>query len=87
MQSEGRETCAKEKFEWLKAEEAAAYIKAKVRSFLLWVRQGKIKGYALSGTTRHVWRFLKKDLEAALLSNPVLMSETPTVLSKERKVA
>ena len=26
MQSEGRETCAKEKFEWLNAEEAAAYI-------------------------------------------------------------
>jgi len=73
--------------DWLTASEAAAYLKVKVRSLLLWVRQGKIKGYALSGTRRRVWRFRREDLDAALLSHPVLMSETPTVLSTERRIA
>ena len=43
--------------EWLTASEAAAYLKVKPRSLLLWVRQGKIKAYALSGTKRRIWRF------------------------------
>ena len=73
--------------EWLNAKEAAAYLKVKVRSLLRWVRQGKIKAYALSGAKRHVWRFRREDLDAALLSHPVLMSETPTVLSIERRIA
>ena len=75
------------KIDWLTAREAAAYLKVKVRSLLLWVRQGKIKGYALSGTRRRVWRFRREDLDAALLSHPVLMSEKPTVLSTERRIA
>ena len=29
---------------WLTAEEAAAYLKVKPRTLLLWVRQGKVKG-------------------------------------------
>jgi hypothetical protein len=33
-------------------------------------RQGTAKGYKLSGTKRHVWRFLRADLDAALLDNP-----------------
>lgn len=53
--------------EWLTATEAAQYLKVKARTLLLWVRQGKLKGYALSGTHRHVWRFLRGDLDAALL--------------------
>jgi len=36
--------------EWLTATEAAAHLKVKQRTVLLWVRQGKIKGYRLSGT-------------------------------------
>jgi hypothetical protein len=35
------------------------------------VRQGNVKGYKLSGTKRHVWRFLRADLDAALLGDPV----------------
>ena len=38
----------------------------KTRTLLQWVRQGKIKGYKLSGTKRHVWRFQRADLDAAL---------------------
>ena len=73
---------------WLTAAEAAAYLKVKVRSLLRWVREGKIKAYALSGTKRRVWRFRREDLDTALLSHPVLMSETPTVLSNtERRIA
>jgi len=55
--------------EWLTAEEAAHHLKVKTRTILLWVRQGKVKGYALSGTRRRVWRFLRSDLNA-MLTNP-----------------
>jgi len=34
--------------EWLTAAEAAQYLKVKVRTLLLWVRQGKVKAFALS---------------------------------------
>jgi excisionase family DNA binding protein len=71
--------------EWLTAAEAAQYLKVKVRTLLLWVRQGKVKAFALSGTKRRVWRFRREDLDAALLARPVLSSESPAVLT-ERKV-
>jgi excisionase family DNA binding protein len=73
--------------DWLTADEAAAYLKMKGKTFLRQVRLGKINGYCLSGTKRHVWRFRREDLDAALLSHPVLTSETPTVLSTERRIA
>lgn len=69
---------------WLTAAEAAAYLKVKPRSLLLWVRQGKILAYVLSGTRRRVWRFRRQDLDTALLSHPVLTSGTPTVLAERR---
>jgi len=71
--------------EWLTAAEAAQYLKVKIRTLLLWVRQGKVKAFALSGTKRRVWRFRREDLDAALLARPVLSSESPAVLT-ERKV-
>jgi len=40
--------------DWLTASEAAAYLKVKPRSLLLWVRQGKLQAYALSGTKRRI---------------------------------
>jgi excisionase family DNA binding protein len=55
--------------EWLTAAEAAVHLKVKTRTLLLWVRQGKVKGYKLSGTKRHVWRFQRSDLDAALFAN------------------
>jgi len=71
-------------FDWLTASEAAAYLKVKQRSLLLWVRQGKLQAYALSGTKRRIWRFRKEDLDAALLASPVIPSKAPTVLSERR---
>ncbi|MBZ5720716.1 MAG: helix-turn-helix domain-containing protein [Acidobacteriia bacterium] len=59
--------------EWLTAVEAAAYLKVKVRTLLLWVRQGKVKGYALSGTQRCVWRFQHCDLDAMLTQPSVAL--------------
>jgi len=50
--------------EWLTAKEAAKYLKVKPRTLLLWVRQGKLQAFALSGVKRHVWRFRKQDLDA-----------------------
>jgi excisionase family DNA binding protein len=73
---------------WLTADEAAHYLKVKARTLLCWVRQGKIKGYALSGSRRRVWRFRQEDLDACLLgSGPtVLDCETQSVLKKERRI-
>jgi excisionase family DNA binding protein len=73
-------------FEWLTTEEAARHLKVKPRSLLLWVRQGKIKAFAVSGTRRRVWRFRREDLDNALLSRPVVTSETPAVLAHERRL-
>jgi excisionase family DNA binding protein len=68
--------------EWLTAEEAAKYLKVKTRTLLLWVRQGKVKAFALSGIRRRVWRFRQHDLDAALLEHAVLDSIPPSVLVK-----
>ena len=70
--------------DWLTAEEAAQYLKIKVRTLLAWTRTGKIKGYRLSGTERNTWRYLHCDLDAALLSKQVLFSEASSVLSERR---
>ena len=70
--------------EWLTASEAASYLRVKVRTLLLWTRQGKVKGFALSGALRKVWRFRRIDLDAALLESSVLPSEAPSVCPAER---
>jgi excisionase family DNA binding protein len=70
--------------EWMTSDEAAEYLKVKTRSLLLWVRQGKLPAYALSGTKRRVWRFLKSDLDAALLAKPVIVSEPSLPVRSER---
>jgi excisionase family DNA binding protein len=69
--------------EWLTAAEAARYFKVKTRTFLLWTRQNKVRGYVLSGIKRRVWRFRKADLDAMLLGQDagVLSSASPSVLT------
>jgi excisionase family DNA binding protein len=57
--------------EWLTASEAAMYLKVRTRTVLLWVRQGKLKGYALSGAERHVWRFRAADLDRMMVEPSV----------------
>jgi len=51
---------------WLTANEAASYLRIEPRTLLLWARTGKVKGFTLSGTERHVWRFKQTDLDATL---------------------
>ena len=70
--------------DWLTPAEAARYLRVKGRTLLLWARKGKVKAFALSGTSRKVWRFRKADLDAALLESPVLPSEAPSVCPAER---
>jgi excisionase family DNA binding protein len=70
--------------EWLTAGEAAHHLRVKVRTLLLWVRQGRVKAFALSGAKRRVWRFRQVDLDAALLESTVLPSPTPSVRPAER---
>jgi excisionase family DNA binding protein len=59
---------------WLTLSEAARHLKVRPRTLALWTRQGKVKGFALSGTKRRVWRYRAEDLDAALLAAPVLPS-------------
>ena len=66
---------ADEQIEWLTAAEAARYLKIRERTLLLWARQGKVKGYALSGKKRHVWRFRRSDLDAMLIRPSVPCSK------------
>jgi excisionase family DNA binding protein len=68
--------------EWLTAEEAAAHLKVKRRTLLLWVRQKKALGYPLSGVKRKIWRFRKVDLDSMLLApnESVVSSQSPSVL-------
>jgi excisionase family DNA binding protein len=73
-------------FEWLTTEEASAYLKVKPRSLLLWVRQGKLPAYALSGTRRRVWRFRREDLDSTLLARPVVSSEPLSGRSDDRRI-
>ncbi len=73
-------------FEWLTTEEAAAYLKVKPRSLLLWVRQGKVLAYALSGTKRRIWRFRREDLDSNLLSKSMISCLSPAVLTENRRL-
>ena len=73
--------------EWLTAEEAAKHLKVKTRTLLLWVHQGKIKAFALSGTKRRVWRFRQQDLDAALVELAVLPSIPLSVRSPEGRIS
>jgi excisionase family DNA binding protein len=60
---------------WLTATEAANYLRIEPRTLLMWARQGKVKGYVLSGTRRVTWRFLRSDLDATLRA-PAVLSTT-----------
>jgi excisionase family DNA binding protein len=53
--------------EWLTAAEAAAHLKVRPRTLLLWVRQGRVPAHRLSGVRRCVWRFLRSELDAMLI--------------------
>jgi len=55
--------------QWLTARQAAAYLQINPRTLLEWTRQGKVKGYKLSGIARHVWRYQQKDLDAMLCAS------------------
>lgn len=60
---------------WLTAAEAAQYLKVERRTLLDWARQGKVKGFQLSGVTRHVWRFRQCDLDAMLVPSSACSAE------------
>jgi excisionase family DNA binding protein len=55
---------------WLTANEAAAYLRVKPRTILKWAKEGRIPAHALSGTSRVTWRFLRSELDAAMLGQP-----------------
>jgi excisionase family DNA binding protein len=56
--------------QWLTASEAAQYLKVQPRTILKWAKQGTIPAHALSGCKRVTWRFLKEELDRAMLKPP-----------------
>jgi len=72
------ETSQQQNSAWLTATEGARYLKVEPRTLLLWARQGKVKGFILSGTKRHVWRFRHIDLDGMLTG--------PSVALKNRRI-
>jgi excisionase family DNA binding protein len=64
---------------WLTAVEAAQYLRVEPRTLLLWARQGRVKGYVLSGTKRLTWRFRIEDLDATM-SPPSVALENGRIL-------
>jgi excisionase family DNA binding protein len=56
--------------EWLTANEAAAYLRVQPRTILKWAKAGTIPAHALSGCKRVTWRFLKSELDGAMLNPP-----------------
>ena len=70
-----QEVAMSAQLEWLTATEAAEHLRIEPRTLLLWARQGKVKGYVLSGTRRITWRFLLSDLDAKLQA-PAVLSTT-----------
>lgn len=53
--------------EWLTAAEAAAHLKVKVRTILKWAKAGTIPAHPLHGCARVTWRFLRSELDDAML--------------------
>lgn len=64
--------------EWLTPNEAAAYLRVKPCTVIRWARKDKLKGYMLSGSRRHVWRFRKADLDGTI--------EVPSIALEHRRV-
>ena len=56
--------------QWLTANEAADYLKVKPRTVLKWAKEGRIPAHPLSGSQRITWRFLKSELDGAMLATP-----------------
>ncbi len=56
--------------QWLNASEAADYLKVKPRTVLKWAKEGRIPAHPLSGSQRITWRFLKSELDSAMLASP-----------------
>lgn len=59
-----------ETFDWWTGHEAAAYLKVEYRTVLRWAKQRKIPAHPLSGQKRITWRFLKSELDHAILTPP-----------------
>ena len=56
--------------QWLTATEAALYLKVQPRTILKWAKERRIPAHALSGAKRITWRFLKSELDRAMLAPP-----------------
>jgi len=52
------------------ATEAAQYLRVQPRTILKWAKQGTIPAHALSGCKRVTWRFLREELDRAMLKPP-----------------
>ena len=56
--------------QWMTATEAAQYLRVQPRTILKWAKAGTIPAHRLSGCKRVTWRFLKSELDSAMLNPP-----------------
>lgn len=61
--------------QWLTGREAAQYLRVAHRTVLQWAKEGRIPAHRLSGTARVTWRFLRSELDAAIMTPPSAASE------------
>jgi len=61
--------------QWLTAREAAQYLRVAHRTVLEWAKDGRIPAHRLSGTARVTRRFLRSELDAAMMAPPSAAKE------------
>ena len=59
---------------WFTPKQAAEYLQIAQSTILSRARSGRLKGYTLSGTERHIWRFKQEDLDA-MMQSPAVPTE------------
>jgi excisionase family DNA binding protein len=70
---------------WLTVAEAAAHLRVKPRTILLWAKRGHIPAHPLHGGKRITWRFLAAELDAVLLESNCGSVLTPVVRPESEK--
>jgi len=60
---------------WMTAVEAGEHLKLKPRTVVELARLGKLRGYIVSGASRHTWRFIESELDDAMMQSPAVPKE------------
>lgn len=68
--------------QWVTVAEAAAHLRVKPRTILVWAKTGRIPAHKLSGLQRCTWRFLRDELDAFMGKTPCATIGSPSAASE-----